>query len=159
MEAVGAVSYLMSGSNILIMRHPEAIRMVKAYIDLAADGGSAADVAGIAKGLDDVNIDYAAIAPEPDLTIEEEKKAAPAKKAAAPKAAEPPKEAAPTAPAAPAEPAPTSVSEVDSVAKSLGIDLEKLLQEKGCTREDIEHTAEKYNLTVEQTLKKLGGIS
>jgi len=26
MEAVGAVAYLMSGSNILIMRHPEAVR-------------------------------------------------------------------------------------------------------------------------------------
>ena len=156
MEAVGAVSYLMAGSNILIMRHPEAIRMVKSYIDLAADGGSASDVAGISKALDDVDIDYAAIAPEPDLTIEEEKKAAPVKKAAAPKAAEPPKEAAP---AAPAEAAPTPGSEIDSAAKALGIDLDKLLQEKSCSREDIEHTAQKYNMTLEQTLKKLGGIS
>jgi len=88
MEAVGAVCYLMAGSNVLIMRHPEAIRMIKAFIDLVADGGSAADVAGIAKQLDDVDIDYAAIAPEPDLAIEEEKKAAaPAKKAAPKKAA------------------------------------------------------------------------
>ncbi len=83
MEAVGAISYLMAGSDILIMRHPEAIRMVKSYIDLLVDGGSAADVAGIAKQLDDVDIDYAALAPEPDLTIEEEaKKPAPPKKAA-----------------------------------------------------------------------------
>ena len=111
MEAVGAVSYLMSGSNILIMRHPEAIRMVKAYIDLSADGGSAADVAAISKALDDVDIDYAAIAPEPDLTIEEEKKAAPAKKAAAPKAAEAPKEAAPPKPAAAPEPKPEPAAE------------------------------------------------
>ena len=35
MEAVGAVSYLMAGTDIMIMRHPEAIRMVKAFIDLA----------------------------------------------------------------------------------------------------------------------------
>ena len=93
MEAVGAVCYLMAGSNVLIMRHPEAIRMAKAFIDLVADGGSAADVAGITKQLDDVDIDYASLAPEPDLVVEEEKKAAaPAKKAAAKKAA--PKKAA-----------------------------------------------------------------
>jgi len=83
MESVGAVTYLMAGSDILILRHPETVRMVRAFIDLVADGGSAADVQGIEKRLDDVDIDYAALAPEPDLTIEEEKKAAPAKKAAA----------------------------------------------------------------------------
>ncbi len=33
MEAVGAVSYLLSGSNILIMRHPESIRLTKEFID------------------------------------------------------------------------------------------------------------------------------
>ena len=99
MEAVGAVSYLMAGSNILIMRHPESIRMVKSFIDLISDGGSAADVAGITKRLDDVDIDYASLAPEPDLTIEADKKAAaPAKKAAPKKAAAKkaaPKKAAP----------------------------------------------------------------
>jgi len=86
MEAVGAVAYLMSGSNVLIMRHPESIRMVKAYIDLVAEGGMATDVAPISKQLDDVEIDFLALSPEPDLTIVEEKKKkpAPAKKAAAP---------------------------------------------------------------------------
>jgi acetyl-CoA decarbonylase/synthase complex subunit delta len=60
------------------------------------DGGSAADVAPIAKRLDDVeSIDLAALAPAPDLTIEEEKKAAPAAKAA-------PKEGRPKAAAKPA---------------------------------------------------------
>jgi acetyl-CoA decarbonylase/synthase, CODH/ACS complex subunit delta len=49
MEAVGAVTYLMAGSNILIMRHPEAIRMVRSYIDLIYKGGSAAAVAPISK--------------------------------------------------------------------------------------------------------------
>jgi acetyl-CoA decarbonylase/synthase complex subunit delta len=86
MEAVGAVTYLLAGSDVLIMRHPEAIRMAKAYIDLLMDGGSAAEVAPIAKTLAGADVDLAALAPEPDLTIEEEKKAAPAKKAA-PKAA------------------------------------------------------------------------
>ncbi len=109
MEAVGAVAYLMSGSNLLIMRHPESIRMVKAYIDLVYEGGMATDVAPIAKQLADVDIDLLALSPEPDLTIAEEKKKkpAPAKKAAAP---EPAKKAAPeakaAAPAAKAEPEP-----------------------------------------------------
>ena len=97
MEAIGAVSYLMAGTDIMIMRHPEAIRLVKSFIDLVSDGGSAADVAPVAKALDDVDIDFAALAPEPDLTIEEEK-AAPAKKAAAKPKAEkkaPAKKAAP----------------------------------------------------------------
>ena len=52
MEAVGAVSYLMAGTDIMIMRHPEAIRLVKAFIDLVSDGGSAVDVAPVAKALD-----------------------------------------------------------------------------------------------------------
>ena len=88
MEAVTAVIYLLSGSSVLIMRHPEAIRLVKAFIDLGMDGGSAMDVASISKQLDDIDIDYAALAPEPDLTIEGEapKKAAPkAEEKAAPK--------------------------------------------------------------------------
>jgi acetyl-CoA decarbonylase/synthase complex subunit delta len=105
MEAVGAVAYLMSGSNVLMMRHPESIRMVKSYIDLVYEGGMATDVAPIQKQLDDVDIDLLALSPEPDLTIAEEKakKPAPAKKAAAP---EPAKKAAPEAKkAAPAEPA------------------------------------------------------
>lgn len=112
MEAVGAVSYLMSGSSILIMRHPESIKLAKAFINLISDGGSAMDVAPIVKRLDDVDIDFAAMAPAPDLTIEEEKKkpaapkAAPAKpeapKAAAQAAPAPKAEAKPAAPAAPA---------------------------------------------------------
>ena len=75
MEAVGAVTYLMAGSDILIMRHPEAVRMVKAFIDKLAGGGSLKDVAGINKLVQAAKIDYAALAPKPDLTIEEEKKA------------------------------------------------------------------------------------
>ena len=82
MEAVSAVIYLMSGANVLIMRHPEAIRLTKSFIDLALNGGSAADVAPISKQLDDVDIDFASLAPEPDLTIKgEEPKKAPPKKA------------------------------------------------------------------------------
>ena len=96
MEAIGAVAYLLSGSNLLIMRHPEAIRLAKAFIATLAEGGSAKDVAPIAKKMADVKIDFAALAPALDLSIEEEKKkAAPA---AAKKAA--PAAAAKAAPAA-----------------------------------------------------------
>jgi acetyl-CoA decarbonylase/synthase complex subunit delta len=91
MEAVGAVAYLMGGSDVLIMRHPESIRMVKSYIDLVYDGGKADEIAAVQKQMGAVDIDLLALSPEPDLTIVEEKKAAPAKKAAAPK---PEKEAA-----------------------------------------------------------------
>jgi acetyl-CoA decarbonylase/synthase, CODH/ACS complex subunit delta len=92
MEAVGAISYLMAGSDVLIMRHPEAVRMVRAFVDLLSDGGSASDVASIVKQLDAVEIDLVSLSPAPDLTVAEEKpkKAAPKKKAA-PEAAEKPK--------------------------------------------------------------------
>jgi len=125
MEAVGAVAYLMSGSNVLMMRHPESIRLVKAYIDLVYEGGMATDVAPIQKQLADVDIDLLALSPEPDLTIKEEaKKPAPAKKAAAP---QPAKKAVPeTQKAAPAgtakkaepEPAPAAAPAVEEVPKA-----------------------------------------
>lgn len=100
MEAVGAVSYMLAGSSILMMRHPESIKLANAFIDLLSDGGSAMDVAPIEKRLDDVEIDFAGMSPAADLTIEkEQKKAAPAKKAA-PKAAPAKKEAPKAAPAA-----------------------------------------------------------
>jgi acetyl-CoA decarbonylase/synthase complex subunit delta len=109
MEAVGAVAYLMSGSNVLIMRHPESIRLVKSYIDLVYEGGAATEVAPIQKQLSDVDVDLLSLSPEPDLTIAEEKEKQPAaaKKEAAPAPAK--KEAPAAAPAEPAkkaEPAP-----------------------------------------------------
>jgi len=126
MEAVGAVSYLLAGSDILIMRHPEAIRMVKSFIDCLADGGSLQKVEPIKKKLDDVAIDYKALSPQPNLTIEEEK----AKKAEAPKAAAKPAapkaeaKAAPkaepkaAAPAAPKQDAKTKEADAEAAAKA-----------------------------------------
>jgi acetyl-CoA decarbonylase/synthase complex subunit delta len=121
MEAVGAVAYLMGGSDVLIMRHPESIRLAKSYIDLVYDGGKADDVAAIQKQIDAADVDLLALSPEPDLTIPEEKKAAPAKKAAAPKPekkAAPAKKAAAPEPekkaAAPAEPAPAEAPKAEA---------------------------------------------
>ena len=132
MEAIGAVSYLMSGTSLLIMRHPESIRLVKDFIKVLADGGSAMGTAPIAKKMADVKVDFAALAPPLDLTIEEEKKkpaaakaaapAAPAAKAEAAKPAAPKveaKAAAPAAPAAPAvEPAVAAKAEAEAKAKA-----------------------------------------
>jgi acetyl-CoA decarbonylase/synthase complex subunit delta len=114
MEAVGAVSYLMSGSNILIMRHPEAIRLARSYIDLICKGGGATAVAPIAKQLPAAQIDLLKVSPAPNLAIAEEKEKKPAaapppKAAAAPKAEAKPAPAAPTAEAKPAAaPAPAA---------------------------------------------------
>jgi acetyl-CoA decarbonylase/synthase complex subunit delta len=123
MEAVGAVAYLMGGSDVLIMRHPESIRLVKSYIDLVYEGGMASDVAPIQKRLDGVNVDLLSISPEPDLTIEEKKKPTPAKKEAAPEpekkaVPEAKKEAAPEPPKkAAAELAPAEAPKVEETAK------------------------------------------
>jgi acetyl-CoA decarbonylase/synthase complex subunit delta len=126
MEAVGAVAYLMSGSDVLIMRHPESIRLVNSYIDLVYGGGMATDVAPIQKQLAEAKVDLLSISPEPDLTIEEEKvaKPAPAKKKAAPKPekkAEPEakKETAPAPEKAPEpEPEPEKAAKVVELAEA-----------------------------------------
>lgn len=139
MEAVGAVAYLMSGSNILIMRHPESIRLVKAYIDLVAEGGPASDVAPIAKQLDDVEIDFLALSPDPDLTIaeEKEKKPAPAKKAKAPA---PAKEAAPAA--AKAEPAKKAAPAAEPAAPAAAPEVDAAADEKAKTEAAAKAKAE-----------------
>ncbi|MFN2355103.1 MAG: acetyl-CoA decarbonylase/synthase complex subunit delta [Desulfopila sp.] len=103
MEAVAAVTYLMSGSNILLMRHPESIRMTRQFIDALTEDGSLQDSAAIAKMLGDAQVDFAKLAPELDLTIEEEKKATPAKKEAPAKKEEPAAAKAETPKAAPEE--------------------------------------------------------
>ena len=101
MEAVGAVSYLMSGSNILIMRHPEAIRLARSYIDLICKGGAAAAVAPIAKQLPEAQIDLLKVSPAPNLAIAEEKEKKPTAAPPPPKAAAAPKAEAKPAPAHP----------------------------------------------------------
>ena len=88
MEAVAAVAYLLSGSDVAILRHPESARLVKAYVDLMAQGGSAEDVAGISKQLDLEEPDLLGLSPEPDLDFggEEAKQEKPKKASPKPKA-------------------------------------------------------------------------
>jgi len=84
MEAVGAVCYLMSGSSVLILRHPETVRLVRSFIDLLTNGGSAGDVNEIQKVMDLEEADLLSISPEPNLDLGEAE-AAPKPKAAKPK--------------------------------------------------------------------------
>jgi acetyl-CoA decarbonylase/synthase complex subunit delta len=79
MEAVASICYLLAGSDIVILRHPESVRMVRSFIDLMTNGGSATDVKDISKKMKTQDVDLAAISPEPDLSVEEEKPAAKAK--------------------------------------------------------------------------------
>jgi acetyl-CoA decarbonylase/synthase complex subunit delta len=130
MEAVGAVAYLMSGSDVLIMRHPEAIRLVKSYIDLIYDGGKATAVAPIQKRLDDVQLNLLTLSPEPDLTITEakEKKPAAVKKEATPK---PEKKAEPLAKKeVPPAPAPKAAARPVPAAPDLAAEAAKIKAEK-----------------------------
>jgi len=121
MEAVGAVAYLMSGSDVLFMRHPEAVRLVKSYIELMYKGGPATVVAPIAKKLPAADIDLMSLSPAPNLTIAEEKEKKPAAAAPPPKAAAAPKVEAKPAAASPkvaAAPAAPAVDEAALKAKA-----------------------------------------
>ncbi len=91
MEAVAAVCYLMAGSDVVILRHPETVRMTRAFIDLMINGGMASDVQEISKRLEAQEADLVSLSPEPNLDFGEPeaapkpKAAKPEKKAAAPK--------------------------------------------------------------------------
>lgn len=91
MEAVAAVCYLMGGSDVVILRHPETVRLTRAFIDLMINGGVASDVKAISKKLDGKEADLVSISPVPNLEFGETKAAPktktakPEKKAAAPK--------------------------------------------------------------------------
>ena len=99
METTAAVCYLMSGSDVVILRHPESVRLTKAYIDLMINGGAASEVGEASKLLDMQDADLLAISPEPNLDFgkaeakAEKKPAKPTKKE--PKAAPEPEKKAP----------------------------------------------------------------
>ena len=69
MEAVAAASYMMAGSDVVILRHPESVRLVRSFVELMIKGGMATDVGGIAKRLESKEIDLVSVSPEPDLAI------------------------------------------------------------------------------------------
>ncbi len=91
MEAVAAVCYLMGGSDVVILRHPETVLLTRAFIDLMINGGMASDVKEISKKLEIQEADLISLSPDPNLDFGEPeaapkpKAAKPEKKAAAPK--------------------------------------------------------------------------
>ncbi len=156
MEIVGAVTYLVAGSDILILRHPEAVRTVKAFIDLMIDGGSAKDIAPIQKQLQDANIDFDAMSPEPDLTIEEEKAKPAAKKAAAPKKEAPKKEEKPAAKkeAAPKKEAPKKEEKPAAEAKPKAEEPAKTKEQEAAEAEAKAKAEEEAKAKAEADAKK-----
>ena len=92
MESVAAVSYLLGGADVAILRHPESVRLTRSFIDLMMNGGLATDVSEISKNMELQEVDLVSIAPEPNLAVAE--KAAPVKE----KPAKPKKKAVKAAP-------------------------------------------------------------
>jgi acetyl-CoA decarbonylase/synthase complex subunit delta len=91
MESVAAVSYLLSGADVVILRHPESVRLTRSFIDFMIKGGMATDVQEISKKMELKEVDLVAISPEPTLAIAEEKPAVKEKVAKPKKAAAKPK--------------------------------------------------------------------
>ncbi len=92
METVASVSYLLGGADVVILRHPESVRLTRSFIDLMMNGGVATDVPEISKNLKLQEADLLSISPEPKLAVAEE--AVPAKE----KPAEPKKKEVKAAP-------------------------------------------------------------
>jgi len=67
MEAVASVCYLLAGADVVILRHPESVRMIRSFIDLMANGGRASDVQGVSKKIDIPEADLISISPAPNL--------------------------------------------------------------------------------------------
>ncbi len=126
METVAAVSYLMAGSDLVILRHPESVHMTRSFIELLSNGGSAGDVQGISKNLEAADVDLVALSPEPNLDFPEPEKAPkPKPKAAAPKEA--PKAAPAAAPKeAPKEAPAAAPAAVAPAAGAVAIDMDAL---------------------------------
>ena len=76
-EAVAAVCYLLGGSDVVILRHPETVRLTRSFIELMTNGGVATDVSEISKNLELKEVDLLSVSPEPNLAVAEE--AVPAK--------------------------------------------------------------------------------
>ena len=125
MESTAAVAYLLAGSDIVILRHPETVRLTKAFIDLMINGGVASDVEEISKTLELEEADLGSISPEPDLdfgeaeAVPKAKPAAPKKAAAKKPKAAPKKEKKEEKKAKPkAEPEKVAKPEVDKEAET-----------------------------------------
>jgi acetyl-CoA decarbonylase/synthase complex subunit delta len=61
METVSAVCYLLAGSDVVILRHPESVRLVRLFIDLLMNGGKAQGLPGIRKRLESKEVDLSVL--------------------------------------------------------------------------------------------------
>ena len=86
MEATAAVSYLLSGADVVILRHPESVRLTRSFIELMINGKMATDVECISKRLELKEVDLVSLSPEPNLAISADA-APPKEKASKPKVA------------------------------------------------------------------------
>jgi acetyl-CoA decarbonylase/synthase, CODH/ACS complex subunit delta len=84
MECVAAVCYLLAGSDVVILRHPESVKLVRSFIDRMVKGGSIGDVQGITKNLALKEADLLSLAPAPNLDFAKE---VPSREGAKPKEA------------------------------------------------------------------------
>ena len=71
MESVAAVCYLLGGSNVVILRHPESVRLARSFIERMLNGGTATDVEEISKKLEPTGADLISLSPEPNLDFGE----------------------------------------------------------------------------------------
>ncbi len=142
MEIAAAVCYLLAGSDIVILRHPESVRFVRSFIELMINGGSAMEIEGVKKAFEEKEVDLTAFSPEPDLEFGgAEKKAKPAEKK------EPPKKEA--APAAKKEEAPKPKEEKVEVKKE-----EKKEEKKEVKKEEKVIKLEEVKAKEEEEAKK-----
>jgi len=72
MEAVAGVCYLLAGSDLVVLRHPETARLVRSFIDLISEGGMATDIKEISKRLALEEADLLSLSPEPNLEVPKE---------------------------------------------------------------------------------------
>jgi acetyl-CoA decarbonylase/synthase complex subunit delta len=84
MECVAAVCYLLAGSDVVILRHPESVKLARCFIDRMVNGGTVADVQGISKSLALKEADLLSLSPAPNLDFAKE---VPSKEGAKPKEA------------------------------------------------------------------------
>lgn len=105
MEAVGAVAYLLAGSDILILRHPESVKLVKKFRELMITGDLDISPADLSAKLKALNVKPEGEYPEIVKTVEASPETTKGEKRTA-LAGE--KESAPMPPPAKKEPAPQS---------------------------------------------------
>lgn len=67
LETVAAVCYLLAGCNVAVLRHPETVRLTRAFIELMTHGGSAHGIRGISKRLELQQTDLISLSPDPNL--------------------------------------------------------------------------------------------